>query len=246
MRRTIVILALLVGVVVIGVVGRGQRGRETEKSTGGTEVNITQASGQEFVGLISDPATFVVDVHTPEQTHLPGTDVFIPYTDLEARRDELPTDTATAIAVYCRSGAMSQTASETLQRLGYQRIYNLTGGVEALKDVYSVVAITPSEQNLGTVIYGDKARTEFSLTNFTSQPVRVTRLSTSCGCTQAEIAEKVVEAYTSVPIQVSFDPAVHKDDTDLGEVRRTIYLETDVAEFNKLSAEITARVIKED
>ena len=43
---------------------------------------------------------------------------------------------------------------------------------------------------------------------------------------------------------VSFDPAVHKDDSDLGEVTKTIFIETDNINFSKLEAQITAKVIK--
>jgi hypothetical protein len=46
-------------------------------------------------------------------------------------------------------------------------------------------------------------------------------------------------------ISVSFDPAVHKDDTDLGELTRTIYIDTDNPNFPKLTSTITANVIKE-
>jgi len=70
------------------------------------------------------------------------------------------------------------------------------------------------------------------------------RISTSCGCTKASAEKEELGAYESTTINVSFDPAVHKNDTDLGELIRTIYIETDNANFPNLESTITATVIK--
>ena len=40
---------------------------------------------------------FLVDVHTPEQQHIKGTDTFIPYNEIEKYKDNLPADKNTAI-----------------------------------------------------------------------------------------------------------------------------------------------------
>src|SRR3989344_4008688 len=40
------------------------------------------------------------------------------------------------------------------------------------------------------------------------------------------------------------DPAVHKDDTDLGDINRIIYITTNDPNQPRLEAEITAQVIK--
>ncbi len=72
----------------------------------------------------------------------------------------------------------------------------------------------------------------------------MTRVSTSCGCTKAKLDKENLSGYESTVVRVSFDPAVHKDDTDLGEVTRTIYIETDNPNFPELESVITASVIK--
>ena len=205
---------------------------------------IHSVSALEFDQLLAQPDTFVLDVHIPEQEHLPGTDAFIPYNELTQNLAQLPMDKNTPIAVYCRSGSMSLEASETLADLGYTNIYDLVGGINAYKESHVSVDLTPASQDLGTVIYGDVASTEFTLTNFTSTLLTITRLSTSCGCTQAQIAKNTLEPYESTTITVTFDPAVHKDDTDLGNITRTIYLDTDNPNFDHLMAEISAEVIK--
>jgi len=106
------------------------------------------------------------------------------------------------------------------------------------------VNISPATQDLGIVIYGDVATTEFTLTNSTPKTLNITRVSTSCGCTSAEVERKTIKPYESTTVSVSFDPAVHKDDTDLGELTRTIYIDTDNPNFPKVTSTITANVIK--
>lgn len=104
--------------------------------------------------------------------------------------------------------------------------------------------ISPTTQDLGTVTYGEVAETNFTLSNDTDQIVQITRVSTSCGCTKAFPEKEVLEPGKSINIKVTFDPAVHKDDSDLGEITRTIYIETNHSEFKRLESIITATVVK--
>lgn len=198
----------------------------------------------EFSELIKNNGGFLVDVHTPEQTHIPGTDAFIPYDSISENTDQLPQGKNTPILVYCRSGSMSKTASQEIAGLGYTNVYDLDGGINAYREHNNEVVITPNNRDLGTVIYGDVSTTTFTLTNFTPLPLKITRVSTSCGCTSAEVGEDELGAYESTTVDVFFDPAVHKDDTDLGELTRTIYVDTDNPNFPKLTSIITANVVK--
>lgn len=208
------------------------------------EMPFTSVSAEEFNRLVKEPDSFLLDVHIPEQTHIPGTDAFIPYNEIEKQSEELPSDKATPLLVYCRSGSMSRQASQILSQLGYTNIYDLAGGINSYKKAYPSITITPQTTDLGTVIYGDIAKTQFTLTNFTEKPVKISRVSTSCGCTTAEVNKRQLNSYETGTIEVAFDPAFHKDDTDLGDITRTIYIETDNADFAKLSADITAKVMK--
>jgi len=202
-------------------------------------------SAVEFDKLSQNPNAFLLDVHTPEQKHIPGTDEFIPYNEINSSPDKLPKDKNTPILVYCRTGSMSKSASEDLINLGYTNVYDLAGGLNAYREANVKVEINPPVKNLGTVIYGDIATTNFTLTNFTPRRLAITKVSTSCNCTSAEVTKKSLEPYESSEVKVSFNPAVHKDDTDLGELTRTIYIETDNPNFKKVTAEITANVVKE-
>ena len=74
---------------------------------------------------------FLVDVHTPEQQHIKGTDLFIPYNEVEKYKDKLPKDKNTAIYLYCESGPMGNAAARSLYELGYHNLINLEGGAKA-------------------------------------------------------------------------------------------------------------------
>ena len=201
-------------------------------------------SPSEFAERVREENAFIVDVHTPEQTHIPGTDAVIPFDRIQANTDKLPTDKSVPIFVYCRSGSMSATAAEEIAGLGFTNVYDLAGGTNAYKESNVMVSLYPETKTLGTVVYGDVATTEFTLTNYTPLPLKVTRVSTSCGCTKASVEKEELAAYESTTVNVSFDPAVHKDDTDLGDLTRSIYIETDNPNFPNFESNITARVIE--
>lgn len=74
---------------------------------------------------------FLVDVHTPEQRHIKGTDLFMPYNDVESFKNKLPEDKNTAIYLYCEGGPMGNAAARSLYELGYHNLYNLEGGAKA-------------------------------------------------------------------------------------------------------------------
>lgn len=206
--------------------------------------NVKNINALEFDKLAQNNDAFILDVHTPEQNHIEGTDQFIPFTEINDNLDKLPENKNTPILVYCRSGNMSTQASKDLISLGYTNVYNLEGGIIAYNEANTNISISPLSQDLGTVIYGDITKTEFKLTNNTSEDLTITKISTSCSCTSAQAKELFIRAKQSTTITVSFNPAIHKDDTDLGDLTRTIYINTDNINFPLITAEITANVIK--
>lgn len=79
---------------------------------------------------------FLLDVHIPEQEHIPGTDAFIDYRTIKESVDQLPPDKSAKIVVYCRSGSMSRSAAQDLVDLGYSNVYDLEGGIKAYNDQF--------------------------------------------------------------------------------------------------------------
>lgn len=238
-KNTLILGALALGVIVSLFF---LYSRKDNKNGVGTEVRLVESS--EFSRLAKDEKNFLLDVHIPEQTHIPGTDAFVPYNEISTNLDKLPEDKSTPILVYCRSGSMSKEASMEIAALGYTNVYDLKGGVNNYKESNVGVFISPQNQDLGQVVYGDVPVTTFTLTNFGPLPTKITRVSTSCGCTKAEVEKEVLGAYEATKVEVSFNPAIHGDATDIGDITRTIYIQTDNPNFPELTSTITANVIK--
>ena len=92
---------------------------------------LTMISPAELNQLMQAEDIFLVDVHTPKQRHIKGTDLFIPYNKVEQHIDKLPKDKDTAIYLYCAGGPMGNAAARTLYDLGFSNISNLEGGAHA-------------------------------------------------------------------------------------------------------------------
>lgn len=244
-KAIIIVIMILAGINLVWFLKKPNflnKSADTVSSAKNDSVKLV--SPKEFADLAKDKNAFILDVHTPEQTHIPGTDEFIPYDQIAQNKNKLPEDKSTPILVYCRSGSMSARASSEIAALGYTTVYDLDGGTDAYKESNIGVSLTPDTKALGTVVYGDVARTTFTLTNYMPLPLKITRVSTSCGCTKASVEKEELGVYESTIVNVSFDPAVHKDDTDLGDLTRTIYIETDNSSFPSLESTITATVVK--
>ena len=96
-------------------------------------------ASEEFAAIVARPGVVTINVHVPDEGSIRGTDLWIPFDAVEARRAELPPPTGPLaappptgpLAVYCRSGRMSAIAVETLLRLGYEDVVELDGGMVA-------------------------------------------------------------------------------------------------------------------
>ena len=88
-------------------------------------------SVDDLQAMLAQEDFLLVNVHIPFAGNIPGTDLSIPYNRIAAQAGQLPADKDAAIVVYCRSGAMSTAAAQTLVQMGYTRVYNLRGGFNA-------------------------------------------------------------------------------------------------------------------
>ena len=83
----------------------------------------------QFATALGQPDAVVINVHVPYDGEIAGTDLFMPFDQIDS--DALPADRATPLVVYCRSGSMSEEAVVTLAALGYTNIVELAGGMNA-------------------------------------------------------------------------------------------------------------------
>ncbi len=95
--------------------------------------DLTVLPAQEFNAAISKGDVLLVDVHTPEQAHIKGTDHLVPHNKVAEHLDTFPSDKSTPIYLYCKTGHMVNVAARTLFSQGYTNVYNLEGGTKAWK-----------------------------------------------------------------------------------------------------------------
>lgn len=105
-------------------------GREVSVA-GGSYRDISVDQLQE---MLANKDFTMVNVHIPFEGDLPGTDISIPYNQIERYLNQLPQDKGEKIVLYCRSDRMSGIAAVELVGLGYTNIYNLDGGFNAWID----------------------------------------------------------------------------------------------------------------
>lgn len=95
--------------------------------------NFQNVSVEEFKKLKKQPKTTVLDVRTPQEKaegSVPGAqqiDFFSP--NFESQVAKL--DKSKTYLVYCRSGNRSKKACTAMDRLGFEKLYNLSGGIMA-------------------------------------------------------------------------------------------------------------------
>ena len=95
---------------------------------------VRQLSAQDVAARIASPAPLLVlDVREPpewsgELGHIAGS-TLIPLRELADRSGEIVAHKTGDIVVVCRSGVRSTTAAAILSGLGFERVYNLQGGM---------------------------------------------------------------------------------------------------------------------
>jgi rhodanese-related sulfurtransferase len=101
---------------------------------GAARARIVECSADELDGLLAAAEPLVlVDVREPDEYaagHLPGA-VALPRGVVEFRLPDITSDPEQLIVCYCGSGGRSALATDSLLRVGYQRVLSLAGGIQA-------------------------------------------------------------------------------------------------------------------
>lgn len=95
--------------------------------------NVISVQSDEFSKLVEEDV-FILQVHAPYYGEINGTDLIVEdWKNIENYLEELPPKNI-PIAVYCRSGSMSEVVSKQLVDLGYEIVYDLENGMNAWQE----------------------------------------------------------------------------------------------------------------
>jgi rhodanese-related sulfurtransferase len=103
-------------------------GHDKTNSDGHHDATFTSISSKQLSTMLENKDFVMIDVHTPEQEHIPGTDYLISYDETEKIVEKIPSKDA-KVVLYCRSGNMTKSASKELVKMGYTNIYELENGL---------------------------------------------------------------------------------------------------------------------
>jgi len=92
---------------------------------------LKHLSPAEVAALIATSDPIVINVHTPYAGDIPGTDTSIPFDHVNDIDTYLHGDKCANVVLICWSGGMSQSAGNALINLGYLRVRDLDGGMNA-------------------------------------------------------------------------------------------------------------------
>jgi len=132
--KHLLVVYMMVALLFLGACGAAQTspapvdvvGKQVQAAGG----SYTDVSVAELQTMLANKEFTFVNVHIPFEGSIPGTDIAIPYDQIGQELDKLP-DKAAKIVLYCRSGRMSAIVAETLVSLGYNNVWNLSGGMSA-------------------------------------------------------------------------------------------------------------------
>ena len=85
----------------------------------------------QFVKMMDQKDFILINVHVPYYGEIPQTDLLVPFDAIEQHVKDLPKDKDAKIVVYCMMGPMGDIAAEKLVNMGYTRVSNFQGGMEA-------------------------------------------------------------------------------------------------------------------
>lgn len=127
-HRTYVVLAAMV-FFLAACSGSSSSADDGSSPTTSTTTEDSVVGPKEFARyLAANPDVPLINVHIPYEGHIEGTDSFVPFDEI-GDWNGLPDDKDSPLAIYCRSGRMSATATKTLAAMGYHKVIDLEGGM---------------------------------------------------------------------------------------------------------------------
>jgi rhodanese-related sulfurtransferase len=121
------ILFFLIALLIAGCQSKAMTGKTINLKNGSYQ-NVT---ADELNSMLKNKDFVLINVHIPFAGNIAGTDLSLPYDQIENNLSQLPSEKNARIVLFCRSGHMSAIAAEKLVSLGYTKVWNVDGGMVA-------------------------------------------------------------------------------------------------------------------
>lgn len=102
---------------------------------------------------------------------------------------------------------------------------------------YPRIEISPQTYNYGNISYGDVVNYDFTVKNSGSQPLGISKVATSCGCTIAKISSQELGPGQTATLHVTYNSGAMTGSMGQGEQERIIYVKSN--DPNNPQAEVT-------
>ena len=102
------------------------------------------------------------------------------------------------------------------------------------------IVVEPMSQDLGERLQ-ERIELAYTVRNAGDALLRIEKVSTSCGCTEAELDRTDIPPGETAQLSVSLDPI---EDDLFGDVRRVIYLRSNDPDAPEVSVEFNVQIYK--
>lgn len=207
----------------------------------------------------------VIDLRSRQEysdAHVPGARL-LPLEEVsQDKLQKLGIRTSDRIVLYSTSESSAEKGKMLLDILGYQDITILAGGFTHWREDRQEVAagfddipeesaeaasppptpiVTPTSYDFGIVAQKKGVvSTVFDLENPTSEEMTISEITTSCGCTTAEVETKTIPPGEARKLTVFFNPDFHQEPE--GKFSRTVFMQ--MANGAEVQARIEVEIAK--
>jgi rhodanese-related sulfurtransferase len=115
---------LLTIVIIIGLTGCSDDPGAQKETNRYLNVSVDQ-----FAEMLDNKNFMLINTHIPYEGEIPGTDLLIPFNEIEQNQTKLPEDRTTRIVVYCKAGPMGDIAAGKLVQMGYTHVIHFKDGM---------------------------------------------------------------------------------------------------------------------
>src|SRR3989338_5264034 len=119
---------------------------------------------------------------------------------------------------------------------GFKRSVPNAGGLQP------VITVTPLEYDFGTINYGQTVEQVFTILNNGQKELKVSSVSTSCGCTKATISDQTIAAGEKADLQVTYKTADMTGAHAKGDQERRIFIKSNDPQSPMMIVQIKAYV----